>query len=603
MKLGKIFAQAGSILRLMVLILFFWLEWALRKASRWIKPAAALAHKVNTLASRLDPATSEPSISRTDLIRLAVKNMKQKKTRTMVTIGGMTIGIGTIVFLLAIGFGLQNLVVNRVARLEEMRQTDVTIPPGSNLIINEETLREFARIGDVESVSPVIALVAKASYQNSSTDLVAYGVTRDYLEQSAIKPIKGEMFTHNQITLTEPSVQQPSEPVADAQPTSAQQVEVEIIDSEWVELRDQPDLHAQLLGYTRDNGATLTATVINGEEYMLNQQLSNNWYEIRVPVWDDVEGDYQPKLNDAGDQVMATGYLPQTSVVIEGAEVVSDAEETSFVQTRNVDLPQDVSNQVVVNRAALKVLGLDEESALGQKFDLSFVVTGELLSNKNEKLQSNPITYEIIGITPDENSPVIYVPFIDLRMLEIDQFSQVKVSVIHETRLEKAREHIENLGFNTRSVSDTVSQINSLFSTARTMLALLGAVALSIASLGMFNTLTVSLLERTREVGLMKAMGLKNSEVKELFLTESMIMGSMGGFLGLTSGFLAAKLVEAIISAYTLMRGVGLVSIVSVPILFALLIIFISFMVGLLTGIYPARRSTRISALNALRYE
>lgn len=135
------------------------------------------------------------------------------------------------------------------------------------------------------------------------------------------------------------------------------------------------------------------------------------------------------------------------------------------------------------------------------------------------------------------------------------------------------------------------------------MLALLGAVALSIASLGMFNTLTVSLLERTREVGLMKAMGLKNSEVKELFLTESMIMGSMGGFLGLTSGFLAAKLVEAIISAYTLMRGVGLVSIVSVPILFALLIIFISFMVGLLTGIYPARRSTRISALNALRYE
>lgn len=135
------------------------------------------------------------------------------------------------------------------------------------------------------------------------------------------------------------------------------------------------------------------------------------------------------------------------------------------------------------------------------------------------------------------------------------------------------------------------------------MLAVLGAVALSIASLGMFNTLTVSLLERTREVGLMKAMGLKNSEVKELFLTESMIMGSMGGFLGLSSGFLAAKLVEAIISAYTLMRGVGYVSIVSVPILFALLIIFISFMVGLLTGIYPARRSTRISALNALRYE
>ena len=68
---------------------------------------------------------------------------------------------------------------------------------------------------------------------------------------------------------------------------------------------------------------------------------------------------------------------------------------------------------------------------------------------------------------------------------------------------------VEALGFSTRSVADTVKQIDRLFATARVLLAVLGFVALSIAALGMFNTLTVSLLERTREVGLMKAMGMR----------------------------------------------------------------------------------------------
>ena len=110
------------------------------------------------------------------------------------------------------------------------------------------------------------------------------------------------------------------------------------------------------------------------------------------------------------------------------------------------------------------------------------------------------------------------------------------------TVLPKIRKQIEAMGFITHSVVDTVSQITSLFSTARTLLALIGMVALAVAALGMFNTLTVSLLERTREVGLMKAMGMKSYEVQELFLTESMIMGFFGGILGIVSGLLAGKI-------------------------------------------------------------
>ena len=97
----------------------------------------------------------------------------------------------------------------------------------------------------------------------------------------------------------------------------------------------------------------------------------------------------------------------------------------------------------------------------------------------------------------------------------------------------------------------------------------------------------------------MKAMGMRSSEVKDLFLAESMILGSSGGFLGLLAGYLFAKFIELLVSGYAIFKGVGFVSIVSIPILFAFVIILLSFIVGWLTGIYPAKRSTKISALNA----
>ncbi|OGG12731.1 hypothetical protein A2875_02265 [Candidatus Gottesmanbacteria bacterium RIFCSPHIGHO2_01_FULL_46_14] len=241
--------------------------------------------------------------------------------------------------------------------------------------------------------------------------------------------------------------------------------------------------------------------------------------------------------------------------------------------------------------------------ALGKKFMTSFVVVGDLLSDPTANIESSQAEYTIIGVIPEEKTPFFYVPFLDLRSLGIANYSQAKVVVKDQNALDKTRRQIESMGYMTRSVADTVAQINSLFATARTVLMLLGMVALSVAALGMFNTLTVSLLERTREVGLMKAMGMKSSEVQELFLTESMIMGFFGGILGIMLGGVLGILVSIMLSFFAIIRGVGIVNISYIPLPFILVIIFLSLLVGLVTGIYPARRATKISALNALRYE
>jgi ABC-type antimicrobial peptide transport system permease subunit len=251
----------------------------------------------------------------------------------------------------------------------------------------------------------------------------------------------------------------------------------------------------------------------------------------------------------------------------------------------------------------LKVLGINEADAVGKKFNVSFVVVGDLLDERGEKVESASTQYTIVGVTPEEKSPLFYVPFIDLRSLGITNYSQVKLVVKDQAELAKTRRQVEAMGYVTRSVADTVEQINSLFATLRTVLMLLGMVALSVAALGAFNTLTISLLERTREVGLMKAMGMKSSEVQELFLTESMIMGFFGGVLGIVLGWILGKFIGIILSFFAIFKGVGFVDISYVPITFVLVIIFLSLLVGIATGIYPAKRASKISALNALRYE
>ncbi|EKE15442.1 MAG: hypothetical protein ACD_12C00016G0001, partial [uncultured bacterium] len=123
------------------------------------------------------------------------------------------------------------------------------------------------------------------------------------------------------------------------------------------------------------------------------------------------------------------------------------------------------------------------------------------------------------------------------------------------------------------------------------------------AALGMFNTLTVSLLERTHEIGMMKAIGMKSVEVHDLFLTESMIMGVFGGLGGLLFGIIIGKILSLILTVFAVFKGVGFIDITYIPFSFVFLIILLSLTVGIITGIYPAHRATKISALDALRYE
>lgn len=585
------------------------------------------------------------TISRMQLIELSIKNMKAKKTRTIITIGGMTIGIGAIVFLVSIGYGLQQLVITRVARLDEMRQADVALQAGGKVKIDDKTLSDFKDIPAVEMALPLIAVVGSVNYQGSVSDVAVYGVTTDYLKQSAVKPIQGKIFESNELTAKLPTgsgqvAGVSTEDVIGIFGEKIQDVTIVINPSEWIRVREDPSTKAKILGYTKRVEGSLYGEEVWGENYLTDEfsfEKLGKWVKSPVLLWaeqkcnsktqgDCEDGKHMVLRGDDNSQVQKTGYFAEINLIVTEAnfsqvlgittnatnesssaldwvEIPSEAGVVQSPDTKTVELTSDAKKQAVVNRAMLAVLGIKETESIGKKFSVSFVVVGELLSDPKEKIESSPSDYTIVGVTPEDKTPVFYVPFIDIRSLGITNYSQVKVVVKDQSELSKVRRQIESMGYATRSVADTVEQINTLFSTIKTVLALLGMVALSVAALGMFNTLTVSLLERTREVGLLKAMGMKSSEVQDLFLTESMIMGFFSGILGIAIGFITGKLAGLTLSFFTLFKGVGFVDISYIPFSFIIAIIFLSLLVGIVTGIYPARRATKISALNALRYE
>lgn len=604
----------------------------------------------------------EDTINRVNLIELSINNMRYKLSRTLITIGGMSVGIASIVFLVSIGFGLQELVISRVARLDEMKQADVTSQPGSNAKINDKVLSSFDNMEEVNKALPLIALVGKVNYNNSVTDMAVYGVTTEYLESSAIKPVEGDMFQSNDLAFV-----QPRGDVAGASTEAPKtefhqsgeeigEIEFNLYPDTWLVVRKAPDIKAESLGLTKRAEGIQTGVEVYGTRYPSferdnkiatdeNGEELAKWIKGKFYIWKYEDDNYVQLLDTEGRAIQEEGYIAQSGMTtnrytLQQPQVLGDSDvadttpdastisieqllkdvpeatqskEDSWIllesgadtldKTKKVDLPPSAVKQAVVNRAMLRVLGIDENKAVGQEFEVSFIATSTLLGNQEDKIESNPTKYKIVGIIPQEDTPFFYVPFIDLRALGITNYSQVKILAKNQDVLESARKKIESMGFISSSVVDTVNQINSLFGTVRIVLAMIGTVALGVASMGMFNTLTVSLLERTHEIGLMKAMGMKSNEVRELFLTESMLMGFFGGLMGIVAGFAAGKAISLILTIFAVTKGIGIVDIAYLPSSFVFIVLALSLVVGTVTGVYPARRATKISALNALRYE
>ena len=167
----------------------------------------------------------------------------------------------------------------------------------------------------------------------------------------------------------------------------------------------------------------------------------------------------------------------------------------------------------------------------------------------------------------------------------------------------RVEEAIKKMGFQTFSLLDATRSLRLVFTVFDLFLGLFGSLALTVASLGIINTLVIAILERRREIGVLKALGATDRDVRSLFFAEAGAMGLFGGIVGVALGWLIGQALTLGTTIYLRRQDLPGVKISYVPWWLALTAIVFAVAVSLIAGLYPAGRAARLNPVEALRYE
>lgn len=268
----------------------------------------------------------------------------------------------------------------------------------------------------------------------------------------------------------------------------------------------------------------------------------------------------------------------------------------------------DADNKIVISAATLQLFNLNKDNALGKtaRFELympKIDEAGNLVDTEEVVIKSIEKTYEIVGIIDDNAESYAYMPMDSVEGLNIPFYTQLKLTARDQKDIPKIKAEIEVIGFTPTAMSDTVSDTDRIFQAIQIILSVFGAVALIVSAIGMFNTMTIALLERTQEIGIMKALGASRQDIWKLFLAESVIIGFLGGTVGIILGFVGTYAVNAGINVLAKNFGGQQVNLFYTSNSFVFFIIVFSTVVGFITGLYPSRRASRLNPLEALRYK
>lgn len=388
------------------------------------------------------------------LMRLAYKNLFFKKLRTSLTIMGVIIGIGSIVFLLSFGFGLQNLVSKQVIGSSSVQTIDVTSPRSKILKLNPDTLKQISALSGVDETGRSFNTAGSVKVQNSQTETVVYGADTPFVELSSLKLLSGTILDKNS------------------------------------------------------------------------------------------------------------------------------------------------TNDTVINSSLAKAVGLkDNQKAVGQTISVAFDVIPSGASDKKTVTKD----FKIKGIFESDARAELFIPSANFETANMYDATQLKVVVKDKTKIPDVRKSIEALGFSTTSPLDTVDQINQVFTLLHFILLGFGGIGMIIAILGMFNTLTISLLERTREIGLMISLGARKQDVKRLFIVEALLLSLLGGMLGVFGAVVLGFVGNTILNNYAHGNGVKEnISAFAFSPKLVLITIGLSGILGLLVVYFPARRASQTNPIEAL---
>jgi len=328
-----------------------------------------------------------------------------------------------------------------------------------------------------------------------------------------------------------------------------------------------------------------------------------------------------------------------------------EKEQFSIVQVMSADVCQseimklragkayasDAENSLIISDSLLHRMDVKEtETVIGEEIEVSTLAIDSALLNpanimsimQGEKLPFSQESYgfTIVGVAERMGTggfiPVrsdVYIPpgpaegmkkisLTNIRDFfqpaeKLKGYSAVTIKVASIKYIDPVKEQMEAKGLKTFALIDQLKEIKTAFLFMDMFLAAVAMIGITVASLGIINTMVMSILERYREIGIMKAIGASDKDVKKIFFFESGMIGFLGGVFGLSLGWVVSMLINQIANHFLAKQGVPYVNYFSFPLWLCLGAIAFSIFISLAAGLYPALRAARVDPVVALRHD
>jgi putative ABC transport system permease protein len=456
-----------------------------------------------------------------DLTELAMRNLREAALRNSLTTIGIGVGVASLVAILSLGVGLQDLVSSRLTSSGLFNAVIVTSrlnarggfgrgrggPGGGGAFgpddgvntsvlpraLDEDARKDLAQIPFVVDVYPEIRINTEVRYNDTPYPTMVSGVPQSSKGTGAFDGIEGSFFS-----------------APDAQEAILQ-----------IELAKQ-------LAPTNPNG-------------LIGQQISLNYAE-------------RQELAPAAAGGISGGF------------------------------------SVVPHQEQLRIVGIveSEPTSAGGGFGQVRLMIPLEVAEKLQAAQANDLR-SVLGNGAGGPGG--------------SNYQSLTVKVGDPTKVESVETTIKDKGFNAFSLLDASKNLSLIFSVFDAFFGSFGGLALVVASLGIVNTLVMAILERRREIGILKALGASDGDVKMLFFTEAGCMGVMGGLLGVLLGWGIGRVINFGANVYLHRQNLPGAQLTAVPIWLVALAFVISISVSLVAGLYPASRAAKLNPVEALRYE
>jgi putative ABC transport system permease protein len=461
-----------------------------------------------------------------DLTELAARNLREAVLRNSLTTLGISVGVASLVALLSLGVGLQQLVDRSVARAGlfdtvsvRSRQSAPFGQPGGGRRnprdaadlapprpLDEAARKKIAALPNVVEVNPEVRFTAEARREPISQLVMVSGMAPSSQSSGTLDSLSGHFFS-------------------------------------------SPDAEEAI-----------------------------------------VQGDLAKRLVDVG----------QAPNSLLGQEITLRFAQRQALPPPSEQAPTDAPNQAV---------GPDEEA-------MGFSIV------PSEK------KFLVVGITPTSdsggqvgfNNSGMYLPLAVAEKLQVVQqgdlrdmarsspaegtrYAALNIRASSPTAVAQIESSVTHMGFAAFSLIDVTRNLRTFFAIFDMFLGIFGSLALAVASLGIINTLVMAILERRREIGVLKALGAEDRDVRQLFFAEAGVMGLAGGLFGVLLGWAIGRAIQFATMIYLKRQGMNPPNIWSVPWWLVLGAIVFAVVVSLASGIYPASRAARLDPVEALRYE